>query len=168
MTRLRAVLGTDLLGSRPYRLRRPVDSDFLTVRDLLTEGRVHDALAVYAGPLLPSSDAPAIVEQRAALEQQVRGAVLGAGDVALLRRWVNSTWGMDDLDAWRTLARRLPDGSVQHAAATARARALDEELAAPPPFAPVAAGLQRRRFYRQPRQHRSAYGPAGSGEQDPS
>lgn len=132
MSRLRGVLGADLLGSRPYELRRPVRSDFVTVRDLLADGRVHDAMTAYAGPLLPSSEAPAVVEYRRALEQQLRGAVLASADATLLRRWVNAEWGSDDAVAWLTLAHLLPGGSSQRAAAAARARALNGETAAPP------------------------------------
>ncbi len=124
MSRLRAVLGDDLLGSRPYLLRRPVRSDVHVVRDLLAEGRVRDALGIYAGPLLPGSQAPTIVEYRTALELQVRGAVLASRDAWLLRRWVNASWGADDLLAWDALARLLPPGSPQRAAVALRARAL--------------------------------------------
>lgn len=145
MTRLRAVLGPDLLGSRPYALLRPVRSDFGEVAALLAEGRVTQALARYAGPLLPRSDAPAVVEQRRALEQQLRGAVLAGGDAGLLRRWVDAPWGTDDADAWLALARRLPGGSAQRAAAAARARALDGERAIPQQVGRYAAVLQRSR-----------------------
>jgi hypothetical protein len=130
MTRLRAVLGPDLLGSRPYELLSPVRTDFGDLSALLAEGRVHEAMALYEGPLLPYSDAPAVVEHRRALEQQVRGAVLGSGDAGLLRRWVETAWGADDGPAWLALAHRLPGGSPQRAAAAARARALDAESAA--------------------------------------
>ncbi len=131
MTRLRSVLGEGLLASRPYALRRPVTSDFVVVGDLLAEGRVHEALAAYAGPLLPSSEAPAIVEERTALEQQLRGAVLAGGDAGLLRRWVNAVWVADDACAWHSLARLLPAGSAQQAAAAARAVGLDEKFGVP-------------------------------------
>ncbi|MER6185938.1 GAF domain-containing protein [Streptomyces sp. NPDC001652] len=145
MTRLRAVLGPALLGSRPYALLRPVRSDFGEVASLLAAGRVDQALARYPGPLLPRSEAPAVVEQRRALEQQLRGAVLGAGDTRLLRRWVTAAWGADDCAAWLALARRLPGGSAQRAAAAARARALDHTLAVPPQAGRHAAVLQRSR-----------------------
>jgi len=124
MSRLRAQLGMDVLGSRPYALRRGVRSDYFDLRDLLAAGRVDEAVAAYAGPVLPWSDAPAIVELRRALEQQLRSAVLASGDPVLLRRWVDAPWGGDDLQAWRTLADRLPGGSPQRAAAAGRARAL--------------------------------------------
>lgn len=124
MSRLRALLGGGLLGSQPYALRRPVTSDFAAVLDLLAEGRVAEAVAAYPGPLLPDSEAPAIADYRAMLEQQLRAEVLASDDAMVLRRWVSAAWGADDAAAWRALARQLPGGSPQRAAADARARAL--------------------------------------------
>jgi hypothetical protein len=146
MTRLRAVLGPALLGSRPYALLCPVRTDLGEVSALLAEGRVAQALARYPGPPLPRSDAPVVVEQRRCLEQQLRGAVLGSGDPALLRRWVDADWGADDTVAWSVLARTLPDGSPQRAAAAARAHALDAESTLPPQVVRHAAVLQRSHF----------------------
>jgi GAF domain len=131
MSRLRALVGDGLLGSHPYEFRRPVSSDFSTVLGLLAQGRVADAVAAYAGPLLPSSQAPAIAGYREALAQQLRGAVLASGDAAPLRQWVNAPWGAEDPAAWLALATALPAGSPQRAAAEARAEAIDEELAVP-------------------------------------
>ncbi|MDN3029223.1 GAF domain-containing protein [Streptomyces sp. S.PB5] len=145
MTRLRAVLGPALLGSRPYALLRPVRTDFGEVAALLAAGRVAEALARYPGPLLPRSEAPVVVEQRRSLEQQLRGAVLGVGDIRMLRGWVETAWGADDPGAWLALAHRLPGGSAQRAAAAARARALDPALALPPQVGRHAAVLQRAR-----------------------
>jgi hypothetical protein len=124
MSRLRTLLGDGVLGSQPYALRRPVRSDFASVLDLLAEGRVGAAVAAYPGPLLPDSEAPAIVDYRAMLEQQLRAEVLVSGDATLLRRWVSAAWGADDAAAWQALARQLPGGSPQRAAAVARAGAL--------------------------------------------
>ena len=124
MSRLRTLLGDGLLGSQPYALRRPVTSDFASVLDLLAEGRVGAAVAAYPGPLLPDSEAPAVVDHRVMLEQQLRAEVLASGDAMLLRRWVKAAWGADDAAAWQALARQLPGGSPQRAAAAARARAL--------------------------------------------
>jgi len=143
MTRLRAALGPDLVGSRPYALLPPVRTDFGDVSALLAEGRVGEALARYPGPLLPRSEAPVVVEHRRALEQQLRGAVLAGGDPGLLRRWVDATWGADDAPAWLALARRLPGGSAQRAAAAARAHALDAESAVLPQAGRHAALMQR-------------------------
>lgn len=127
MSRLRRVLGEDVLGSQPYLLRRPVRSDVQVVRDLLAEGRVREAMALYAGPLLPASQAPTVVEHRSALEQQLRGALLGGRDAASLRLWVNSRCGADDLQAWEALARLLPPGSPQRASAAQRALGLTSD-----------------------------------------
>ncbi|QUC59973.1 GAF domain-containing protein [Streptomyces sp. A2-16] len=145
LTRLRAVLGPDLLGSRPYALLRPVRTDYTEVGALLAEGRVAEALTRYPGPLLPCSEAPVVVEHRRCLEQQLRGAVLGSGDGGLLRRWVDAAWGADDLAAWAALARVLPGGSAQRAAAAARARALDVRTGVPSQAGGHAAWLQRSR-----------------------
>jgi GAF domain len=129
MSRLRALLGDGLLGSHPYEFRRPVGTDFGTVLGLLAQGRVADAVAAYSGPLLPDSEAPAIVDCRAALDQQIRAEVLASGDAAILRHWLNAPWGTGDDAAWRALASALPAGSPQRAAAAARARALDQQMA---------------------------------------
>ncbi|WP_369029766.1 GAF domain-containing protein [Streptomyces adonidis] len=141
LTRLRAVLGPDLLGSRPYALLRPVRTDYDEVAGLLSEGRVDEALARYPGPLLPRSEAPLVEEHRRSLEQQLRGAVLAGGSVGSLRRWVASEWGIDDVSAWAVLARTLPAGSPQRAAAAARA--LDLRGAVVPQARGHAAVLQR-------------------------
>ena len=124
MSRLRALLGPDVLGSRPYQLLRPVWSDFHAVREWLAAGEVAEALLAYPGPLLPSSEAPAIIEFRTVLEQQLRAAVLASHDPTLLRRWVDAPWGSDDSYAWEVLVRSLPAGSAQQAAAAVSARVL--------------------------------------------
>ena len=145
MTRLRAVLGPALLGSRPYALLCPVRTDLGEIFALLAEGRVAQAFARYPGPPLPRSDAPVVVEQRCCLQQQLRGAVLGSGDPALLRRWVDAEGGADDAVAWSALARTLPNGSPQRAAAAARARGLDSVEGLLPQVVRHAAVLQRAR-----------------------
>ncbi len=121
MSRLRTLLGGELLGSQPYVLRRAVRSDFTAVRDLVAEGRVGPAVSAYSGPLLPNSEAPAIVEYRTVLEQQLRAEVLASADAEVLRRWVSAPWGADDAEAWAALAQQLPGGSPQRAAAMVRA-----------------------------------------------
>jgi len=120
MSRLRAVLGDGLLDSRPYALRQRVGAEFTAAGELLAEGRVHEALSVYSGPLL-SSCAPAVEEHRVALEQRLRGTVLASDDAGLLRRWVNTDSGTEDAVAWQALAAHLPRGASRGAAA-ARAR----------------------------------------------
>ena len=118
VNRLRQLVG-DLVLSRPYRLARPLESDFAEVSAALRHGSVAAAVNAYKGPLLPGSDAPAVVVQRDWLEAQIRSAVLADGDVALLHSWAER-FAFDDLQVWERLA-ALAAGPV---AAIARARVL--------------------------------------------
>ncbi|WP_306206098.1 GAF domain-containing protein [Actinoplanes sp. RD1] len=111
LSRLRRILGTGLLDSRPYRIRQRLDADFLTVTRLLDEGRVAEALDAYAGPLLPSSDAPGVARLRDLIDARLRTAVLADGTLHLLRTWVDSPWGADDLQMWEAYQSALPPGS---------------------------------------------------------
>jgi hypothetical protein len=124
MSRLRAYLGDGLLLSRPYRLGVQVTTDFFKVRDALHHGRLRAALREYAGPLLPMSAAPGVEEERGNLALQLRAAVLSTRDPGLLRKWVETSWGSDDVEAWETLAGELPSTSSASASAAARAAAL--------------------------------------------
>jgi hypothetical protein len=124
ISRLRTLLGGDLLASRPYLLRRPIRSDLDVVQDLLAAGRPSDALSAYPGPLLPRSQAPGIAEQRQSLHRQLREAVVASYDARLLGRWLEAPWGMDDASAWEALASLLPEGSPRRSQAGARAEAL--------------------------------------------
>ncbi len=64
LNRLRALLGEDLLASRPYRLAAEVTADWLAVEAHLAAGSVDVALRAYRGPLLPHSTAPGIARLR--------------------------------------------------------------------------------------------------------
>ncbi|GAB3844743.1 GAF domain-containing protein [Dactylosporangium cerinum] len=77
LNRLRHVVG-DLLGSRPYRLRGQIGADFLDVAAALRGNDIARALAGYAGPLLPGSEAAGVVRQRQWLHTQLRSAVLAS------------------------------------------------------------------------------------------
>jgi len=107
LSRLRRILGPELLDSRPYRLRSEVDADFLTVTRLLEQGRVADALAAYKGPLLPGSDAPGVAKLRRLIDGRLRTAILTAQDPTLTQTWVHSPWGTDDLEMWESYAGAL-------------------------------------------------------------
>jgi hypothetical protein len=128
LTRLRSLLGADLLDSRPYRLRREITGDWCTVEAHLSAGRVADAMRFYRGPLLPQSDAPGVVDRRERLERQMRAAVLASADVDLIVAWTRSRWGADDIDAWAQQARLLPPGSPLGPAAAAEVAWLNREL----------------------------------------
>ncbi|NED84566.1 GAF domain-containing protein [Streptomyces sp. SID11233] len=126
LSRLRRLLGADLLLSRPYRLASRADADFDTVARRLASGAVASAMSAYAGPLLPGSQAPSVVRLRRRLDDSLRAALIARGDPGLLADWVSSPWGEDDLPAWRALAAAAP--AAQRPALLARARSLDAEL----------------------------------------
>ncbi|MFC7304622.1 GAF domain-containing protein [Streptomyces monticola] len=131
LSRLRSLLGADLLASRPYRFTAPVDADFLLVERRLAAGAVSGAMAAYAGPLLPLSQSPEVARIRDRLGHALRGALVQRGDPQLLADWAYSPWGGDDLDVWQALVAATPRGAPERAAAEARRRDLDEEQSAP-------------------------------------
>ncbi|WP_392675385.1 GAF domain-containing protein [Streptomyces sp. LN785] len=125
LSRLRRLLGPELLLSRPYRFATPVDADFDTVARRLASGAVAAALSAYAGPLLPGSQAPSVVRLRRRLDDQLRASLIARGDPVLLADWAYSPWGEDDLPVWQALAAAAPPG--QRPALLAGARAIDAE-----------------------------------------
>lgn len=127
MSRLRRLVGGGLLGSRPYRFTREIEADVLVVRDLLRRGRLTDAVSLFDGPLLPSSESPAVVRHRSLLDQQLRAFVLASRDLSVLSRWTAHRCGEDDLEAWEALATELPQHSPGRFAVDGRVRALSRE-----------------------------------------
>jgi hypothetical protein len=107
LSRLRRLLGP-ALDTQPYRFTATLQADLLDVRAELDAGRPRAALAAYSGELLPSSEAPGIVELRRGLDSAVRAAVLASGDDGLLRGWLDSPAGWRDLPALELLLRRRP------------------------------------------------------------
>ncbi|MFI5485780.1 GAF domain-containing protein [Micromonospora echinaurantiaca] len=131
LSRLRRILGPDLLDSRPYRLRGTVRADFRTVGELLERGDPAGALDAYAGPLLPSSDAPGVTRLRRLVDGQLRAAVLATRDPALLAAWTATPAGADDLTAWQALAAASPPGAPRRPLALARVDQLSREYDLP-------------------------------------
>ncbi|SCL35396.1 hypothetical protein GA0074692_4081 [Micromonospora pallida] len=127
LSRLRRILGPELLDSRPYRLRGTVRADFRTVAELLERGDVAGALEAYPGSLLPGSDAPGVARLRRLVDGQVRAAVLAGGDPTALAAWTATPAGADDLAAWQALARALPPGTPRRPLAVARVQQLSQE-----------------------------------------
>ena len=107
LSRLRRLLGREL-DADPYRLTGHVEADFLDVRRRIEKGRAATALERYPGPLLPRSEAPGVAELRRGLDAGVRGTVISTGDDTLLRRWLESPAGRDDLPGLQLLLRRQP------------------------------------------------------------
>ncbi|MEU2304019.1 GAF domain-containing protein [Streptomyces misionensis] len=126
LARLRRLLGPELLASRPYRLTAAVDADATVVERRLGSGALTAAMEMYAGPLLPGSQAPAIVRLRERLERELRAALIAHRDPDLLADWAHARWGEDDIEVWRALAALRPSASVRE-----RLAALEAELAAP-------------------------------------
>lgn len=128
--RVRARLGESIVDTQPYALGAArVVSDLDDVQRAIADGNPNAALSAYRAPLLPASDAPAIVEARALLEESLRRSVLTTGDPILLHRWLGHPSGRLDLPAARALVAVLPAGDPRRAAATATAAAIARQLA---------------------------------------
>ena len=112
VSRLRRVIGAEFVDSRPYRLLTPIRTDMADVFDALESGDIETAVNRYTGALLPQSVSPGVARLRTELSASVRGAVIAAGDLRLLRRWLESPEGRDDRHGWRTLYDRTAPGSV--------------------------------------------------------
>lgn len=111
LNRLRALLGDDLLASRPYRLVAELTADWLVVEANLVAGDVVAAMRAYRGPLLPRSVAPGVVTLRTDVELSLRQAVLQHGVPDLMSSWTRSSWGADDYDMWLAQRAAVSDTS---------------------------------------------------------
>ena len=110
LSRLRTLLGDDLLASRPYRLVAEVTADWLAVEAHLACGDVVAAMRAYRGPLLPRSVAPGVTRLRTDVELSLRQAVMQHGVPDLMSSWTRSAWGADDYEMW--LAQRAAVNST--------------------------------------------------------
>ncbi|MBM7806421.1 hypothetical protein JOD57_002258 [Geodermatophilus bullaregiensis] len=124
LSRLRRLVGPDLVGSRPYRLLGPLETDLDAVRRLLDRGAVTAALDRYPGPVLPRSSAPGVAAARRRTAAGLRAAVLAARRPELLLRWTALPEARDDAAAWQALLEVVPAGSPHRAAAAAHLLAL--------------------------------------------
>jgi hypothetical protein len=120
LSRLRQLLGPDVLASRPYRFTVPLRADFLGALGALDRGAVRAAADDYRGPLLPGSEAPGVARIRNLIEGRLRGAVLDGSDAALLDDWTRTPWGGEDLQAWEALLATTPDRSPRRPMIVAR------------------------------------------------
>lgn len=127
LSRLRHLLGPELLDSRPYRLRVPAESDFDDIARALDRGALAEAVNAYQGALLPESEAPGVVRLRDRLETQLRAALLASRDCAPLDAWTRTARGDDDLQVWEALLAALPASSPRRALAAARVEELRRE-----------------------------------------
>jgi GAF domain len=119
VSRLRKLIGP-WVGTDVYRLTCDVESDVRRVGGLLTSGKVRAAAEAYAGPLLPTSDAPGVVREREHLDAWLRQAVMTGEDAEALWAWVHTPSGEDDLGAWKRLLTRLEFRDPRRSLAAAR------------------------------------------------
>jgi hypothetical protein len=119
LSRLRRLIGPELVGSRPYRLRGRIETDLEHVRRLLARGAVGPALERYPGAVLPGSRAPGVAAARERVAAQLRQAVLRGGRPELLLRYVQLPEARDDAVAWQACFERLPAGSPRRPAVAA-------------------------------------------------
>lgn len=129
MSRLRKILGDRVLGSQPYRLLVPISTDVDDLDRSLRKGSVTRALAAYAGPLLPRSDAPAVVARREELDSGLRTLVLSRGRVEDLMRLAETPAGHDDLDVWEHALAALPSTSPRRPYVQGRVQVLRRDYA---------------------------------------
>jgi hypothetical protein len=120
LSRLRRLVGADLVGSRPYRLLARLDTDVDQVRRLLARGSIGAALECYPGALLPGSVAPGVVAARERVAALLRRAVLRSRRPELLLRYARLPEARDDVVLWQACLDRLPPGSARRAEAAAQ------------------------------------------------
>ncbi|MGD9989849.1 hypothetical protein [Pseudonocardia sp.] len=120
MDRLRLALDAGVVRTRPYRLQARVDADFLHVRDALAAGQLRRAVELYRGPLLPSSEAPGVLDEREQLAAAVRHAVLDSGDVEALWMFSTTPEGAADPEVARRLLAGLRAADPRRAVLRAR------------------------------------------------
>jgi hypothetical protein len=131
MSRLRPLLGALAPSSRPYRLPGVIETDAAAVQRAIRAGDVVRALDTYTGPILPQSQAPGIVRARRRLADELRAAVLGSQNPALLMQWAETPDGTDDAEVLTAALRGLPAGSSQHNLARSRLASIDAEFGLP-------------------------------------
>ena len=131
IVRLRRVLqaaGEPPLESRPYRLGREVDLDAASVARLLGQGALKRAAERYAGPVLPSSTAPGIVELRDELASRLRESMLSDASPEVLAAYVERDECRYDAEVWRALLEVLPPRSPRRASVVAHLERIEAAL----------------------------------------
>jgi hypothetical protein len=130
LSRMRRIVGAQLVGSRPYRVLGPLETDLDQVRRLLGRGAVGPALERYRGAVLPRSTAPGVLVARERVRALLRQAVLTSGRTELLLRYSALPEAAEDAGVLQALLERLPAGSPRR---TAVAAALTRSRRAPRP-----------------------------------
>lgn len=129
LSRLRTLLGPLRLSSRPYAVLDRLVVDASIVREHVAAGRLRQAVAEYPGPVLPTSNAPAVEQLRDDLHMLLRSALLAGSDPDALLSFADTAHGREDYEVWCTALRALPRSSPRHAQVAAHVARLDAELA---------------------------------------
>ncbi len=131
LSRLRATLanlGGPAIGAKPYRVAPVPLTDVTEVRTALRRGDVRTALRQYAGPVLPLSQAPAVVALREKLDADVRTALLSTGDPNLVWEFAVRPEQSYDLDLWQACLALAEPGTPRYTVASRKVARLDAEL----------------------------------------
>ncbi|MDQ1082307.1 hypothetical protein QE414_000314 [Microbacterium sp. SORGH_AS 344] len=114
-------------ASRPYRLPDVIETDAQHVLSLLDRGAHRVALAACAGPVLPQSDAPGIVELRESVRAALRETLMAEAGVDVLLAFADTADGHDDEEVLRLCLSMLPARSPKRAGLVARIERLERE-----------------------------------------
>jgi hypothetical protein len=114
--------------SRPYRLPGRLELDAHRVLAFLEKGAHRVALAAYAGPVLPSSTAPGIVQLRSEVSQMLRIALLTDASLETLLEYAATDDAAWDAEVWRECLRLLPAKSPRRASVVRRLERIEAEL----------------------------------------
>lgn len=127
VVRLRKHLDTHGAGlgvlSRPYRLDRVLRVDAVEALEAIARGAHRLALASYEGPVLPSSEAPAVLQIRQDVDATLRQSMLQHAGTDVLFAYAQQ-WGEDDVEVWQTLLQVLPPLSPKRARVVAHLDAM--------------------------------------------
>ncbi|MFC0624720.1 GAF domain-containing protein [Kribbella deserti] len=126
MHRLRNVLGSGVLDTKPYRIIADVTGDVKVVRKALAARDLGTALDHYSGPLLVRSEAPALRAERDELDATLRAAVLESADADLLWQFAQTSTGAEDLEVYERLELALAADDPRRATARVRRLRLTE------------------------------------------
>lgn len=114
--------------SRPYRLPVQLELDAHRVLGFLDRGAHKVALAGYTGPVLPSSNAPGILELRQDTSRRLRDALLADGSADTLLAYARTDEAAYDVEVWRECLRLLPPKSPKRASIVSRLERIEVEL----------------------------------------
>ncbi len=128
LTRLRRILGPEVLLSRPYRLAFPVTTDIGEVSAALDRGALQKALGAYTGPPMPSSESPAVADLRADLRNRMRRAALNSLDPEAVFAYTTTADGREDVEAHEIALSVLPVTSPKRHTVEARLDLLNQSL----------------------------------------